>query len=135
MTEKKETTKKAKTAPAKKAKKGVPNSEATRIRSGTEAVEKGRKGGVASGAARREKKILTEILMKKLAKKLPDGGTVGEAVVDSIIATAMAGDVKAFVAIADRVEGKPVQQVDVSGELSVADRLLAARARMQQKND
>ena len=73
--------------------------------------------------------------MKKLAKKLPDGGTVGEAVVDSIIATAMAGDVKAFVAIADRVEGKPVQQVDLSGELSVADRLLAARARMQQKND
>lgn len=135
MTEKKETTKKAKAAPAKKAKKGVPNSEATQFKSGAKAVESGRKGGVASGQAKREKKILTEILMKKLAKKLPDGGTVGEAVVDSIIATAMGGDVKAFVAIADRVEGKPVQQVDLSGELSVADRLLAARARMQQKND
>lgn len=133
MTEKKETTKKAKAAPAKKAKKGVPNSETTQFKSGAKAVESGRKGGVASGQAKREKKILTEILMKKLAKKLPDGGTVGEAVVDSIIATAMGGDVKAFVAIADRVEGKPVQQVDLSGELSVADRLLAARARMQQK--
>lgn len=131
MTEKKETKKKAKAAPAKKGK--VENLKP--FRSVDEAREKGKKGGVASGVARRENKILTALLMKKLAKKLPDGGTVGEAVVDSIIATAMAGDVKAFVAIADRVEGKPVQQVDLSGELSVADRLLAARARMQQKND
>ena len=131
MTEKKETTKKAKAVPAKKGK--VENLKP--FRSVDEAREKGKKGGVASGVSRRENKILTALLMKKLAKKLPDGGTVGDAVVDSIIATAMAGDVKAFVAIADRVEGKPVQQVYLSGELSVADRLLAARARMQQKND
>lgn len=131
MTEKKETTKKAKAASAKKGK--VENLKPCRTKN--EARERGKNGGIASGVARRENKILTALLMKKLAKKLPDGGTVGDAVVDSIIATAMAGDVKAFVAIADRVEGKPVQQVDLSGELSVADRLLAARARMQQKND
>lgn len=38
MSEKKETTEKAKAAPAKKARKGVPNSEATRIRSGNVTV-------------------------------------------------------------------------------------------------
>lgn len=127
--------KKAPAKGAKKAagarKKGVPNGVATRFRSGTEAVEMGKKGGVASGEARREKKIITEIVLRKLAEKLEGSDcTAGEAVVDSIIAQAMAGDVKAFVALADRAEGKPTQQINVAGDVSVSSALLAARGRV-----
>lgn len=42
--------------------KRPPNAEATQFRSGEEAVEKGRKGGIASGQARREKKTIQKIL-------------------------------------------------------------------------
>lgn len=45
--------------------KRPPNAEATQFRSGEEAVENGRKGGIASGQARREKKTL-----RMLAKML-----------------------------------------------------------------
>ena len=43
-------------------KKRPPNAEATQFRSGEEAVENGRKGGVNSGIARREKKTVQKIL-------------------------------------------------------------------------
>ena len=42
--------------------KRPPNAEATQFRSGEEAVENGRKGGIASGQARREKKTIQKIL-------------------------------------------------------------------------
>lgn len=127
--------KKAPAKGAKKAvgarKKGVPNSKATQFQSGAIAVEMGRKGGFASGEAKREKKIITEIVLRKLAEKLEGSDcTAGEAVVDSIIAQAMAGDVKAFVALADRAEGKPTQQINVAGDVSVSSALLAARGRV-----
>ncbi len=112
-------------------KKGVPNSEATQFKTGAKQVEIARRGGIASGEAKREKKIITEIILKKLAEKLEGSEcTAGEAIVDSMLAQAMAGDVKAFVALADRAEGKPVQQVQVDGAVSVADTILAARKRV-----
>ena len=42
--------------------KRPPNAEATQFRSGEEAVENGRKGGVNSGIARRQKKTVQKIL-------------------------------------------------------------------------
>lgn len=42
--------------------KRPPNAEATQFRSGEQAVENGRKGGVNSGIARREKKTVQKIL-------------------------------------------------------------------------
>ncbi len=127
--------KKALTKGAKKAasarKKGVPNSEGTQFKTGAKQVEIARKGGIASGEAKREKKIITEIVLRKLAEKLEGSDcTAGEAVVDSIIAQAMAGDVKAFVALADRAEGRPTQQINVAGDVSVSSALLAARGRV-----
>ncbi len=128
--EKKTPARGSKRSPAAR-KGGVPNGEATQFRSGAEAAKMGKKGGIASGEARREKKIITEIILKKLAEKLEGSEcTAGEAIVDSMLAQAMAGDVKAFVALADRAEGKPVQQVQVDGAVSVADTILAARKRV-----
>ena len=44
----------------------VPNSEATQFRTGKEQVETARQGGIASGIARREKKLFKEAIEKKL---------------------------------------------------------------------
>lgn len=128
---KKTAAKGAKRAPAAR-KKGVANSEATQFKTGAKQVEIARKGGIASGAAKREKKIITEIVLRKLAEKLEGSEqTAGEGIVASIIAQAMAGDVKAFVALADRAEGKPVQQISVEGDVSVSSALIAARSRIK----
>ena len=50
--------------------KGPPNAEATQFRSGEEAVENGRKGGIASGKARREKKTIQKILADLLDSEI-----------------------------------------------------------------
>lgn len=70
-------------------KTNLKNTEATQFRSGCEAVESGRKGGIASGKARREKQKTQQILadlvsiknkdldvFKKLATKLGLGGNI-----------------------------------------------------------
>lgn len=52
--------------------KRPPNAEATQFRSGEEAVENGRKGGIASGQARREKKTIQKILSDLLDSEIKD---------------------------------------------------------------
>ena len=52
--------------------KRPPNAEATQFRSGEEAVENGRKGGIASGQARREKKTIQKILAELLDGQIKD---------------------------------------------------------------
>lgn len=52
--------------------KRPPNAEATQFRSGEEAVENGRKGGIASGQARREKKTIQKILADLLESEIKD---------------------------------------------------------------
>ena len=52
--------------------KRPPNAEATQFRSGEEAVENGRKGGIASGQARREKKTIQKILADLLDGEIKD---------------------------------------------------------------
>lgn len=52
--------------------KRPPNAEATQFRSGEEAVENGRKGGIASGQARREKKTIQKILADLLDGQIKD---------------------------------------------------------------
>ena len=52
--------------------KRPPNAEATQFRSGEEAVENGRKGGIASGQSRREKKTIQKILADLLDGQIKD---------------------------------------------------------------
>ena len=52
--------------------KRPPNAEATQFRSGEDAVENGRKGGIASGQARREKKTIQKILADLLDSEIKD---------------------------------------------------------------
>jgi hypothetical protein len=52
--------------------KRPPNAEATQFRSGEEAVENGRKGGISSGQTRREKKTIQKILIDYLDNDVQD---------------------------------------------------------------
>ena len=52
--------------------KRPPNAEATQFRSGEEAVENGRKGGIASGKARQQKKTIQNILATLCDSKCSD---------------------------------------------------------------
>lgn len=99
------------------------------VTSKEEARRRGKVGGVASGVARKEKKILTEIILRKLAEKSASGQTRGEDIIDAMLQQAQKGNVKAFTALSDRAEGKPIQQVQVEGNVAVAQALLAARKR------
>lgn len=74
--------------------------------------ESARNAGRASGKARREKRRLQDIVRVMLdadSKDDPDM-TVGEALVASMIENALAGDVKAFVALRDTAGDKPTER-------------------------
>lgn len=90
------------------------------VRSENEAREKGRKGGVASGEARRKKRDLRETLETLLKSTLKDeeivskfeefgfkkGMTMQDAISAAMIQQAVKGNVKAFVAIRDTIYPK-----------------------------
>ncbi|MBQ7792915.1 MAG: hypothetical protein IJ366_00510 [Clostridia bacterium] len=98
--------------------KRPPNAEQTQFRSGAEAVENGQKGGVASGEARRNKKLLRECLEILLEKEMTDksGKTMSgaEALATKLFAEAMKGNVKAFEVLRDTAGQKPVEKIVVS---------------------
>lgn len=92
----------------------VPNSE----RSPDEVRENGRKGGIASGVARRRKKDLREaclaILETEITTKTGDKMTGSEAMVAKLFQQAMKGNIKAFIALRDTAGQKPVEKLVVS---------------------
>ena len=98
--------------------KRPPNAEATQFRSGEEAVENGRKGGIASGQARRNKKILRDCLEMLLEKEITDksGNTMtgAEAMAVKVFQQALKGDLKAFEIVRDTAGQKPVEKVVIS---------------------
>lgn len=73
------------------------------------------KGGRATGAKKREKKKLREMLEVFLEKKTQDenGNTIttGEAVTLALIKKCLKGDVKAFEVLRDTIGQKPIEEV------------------------
>ena len=106
------------------------------IQSADEAREKGRKGGIASGVARREKKALRETLEDLLTMSLKNGKptsvekiksiaaikgkniSVQEAIMLAQIQKAIRGDVRAAEFIRDTIGQKPQDNMIVSGEVN-----------------
>lgn len=85
-------------------------------RSTEEAQAWGRKGGIASGIARREKKTFRATLEALLDRKLDGSRLTGrEAVAVALFEKAMSGDVKAFQELRDTVGEKPVDKQELSG--------------------
>lgn len=71
------------------------------------AVRNGRKGGIASGEAKRRRKSLREQL-----EILLENGNTQESVAVALIEKAMGGDVKAFEVLRDTIGEKPVDKVE-----------------------
>ena len=96
----------------------VPMSE----RSQSEARELGRKGGIASGEARRERAKFRELLEQALTAEYIDvldgrtGLSHAEKIVLSVIEKAERGDVRAFQAIVAQVGEEPVQKSSLAVE-------------------
>lgn len=95
------------------------------------AVENGRKGGIASGKAKREKKDLRMALEMLLEKDFTDkNGNVisgAEAITAKLFEQAMKGNIKAFTALRDTVGQAPVQKIAVTEiEQSVIDEVESA---------
>lgn len=83
------------------------------VRSKDEAKSRGKKGGIASGAARREKRTLRQRL--ELLLKVQDevsGQENADAISTALINKALSGDVKAYEVIRDTIGEKPVDKVD-----------------------
>lgn len=79
------------------------------VRSKEEARERGRKGGIASGKSRREKKTLKEELLLLLSQS----GTQKKLSL-ALIEKGLSGDTKAFEVIRDTIGQKPIEKVVVS---------------------
>ena len=77
------------------------------VSSKDEARERGRKGGLASGEARRKRKTLKEELLLMLSE-----GETQQSVTLALIEKAMSGDTKAFEVIRDTIGEKPVDKVE-----------------------
>lgn len=69
------------------------------VRNKTEATELGRRGGIASGVTRKEKKTLSEVLLAQIMKRRPDGRETGEHLAEALILSAISGDVRAMAPI------------------------------------
>lgn len=91
----------------------IPNGEATQFKSGKEAAESGRKGGIASGEAKRKRKAFKEALLLALETKKGDK-TIQEIGIDAVMEKYMFGDLEAFKVIRDTVGEKPTDKMDIS---------------------
>ncbi|ATD81140.1 MULTISPECIES: hypothetical protein [Desulfovibrio] len=90
------------------------------IRSAEEARKKGKKGGIASGVARRKKKTMRELL--EIAMELPSGDkTTAEAITAALLDKALSGDVKAYEVVRDTLGENPKIKMDnqVSGGIEI----------------
>ena len=106
------------------------------VQSTEEAKERGRKGGIASGKARREKRLMRDTLDILLAMPLKNGKfadvdgiknfaalkgkniNVQEAIMIAQVQKAMKGDTKAAEYVRDTIGQKPVDNVVMGGEVN-----------------
>lgn len=81
-----------------------------------EAVKNGRKGGVASGEARKKKRLMREAFEELLAREYHDasGKTLDgtELLALKVFKQAMDGDLKAFEIIRDTTGQKPIERIE-----------------------
>lgn len=98
-------------------KKQIDN-KATQFQSGDEAVKNGRKGGIASGEARRKKRDIRAAIEMLLEKdyngKNGERISGAEAIAIKQMEKALKGDTKAFEVIRDTSGQKPVDKVMIA---------------------
>ena len=90
------------------------------VQSKEEARERGRRGGIASGEARRLKRDARAVLEALMAGKVKIDNkpmTRMEAICLAQIQKALEGDTRAFSAVLDRLEGKPTETAHVTQDV------------------
>ena len=90
----------------------VPNSEATQFQTGSKQVEIARQGGIASGKARREKRLFREAIEARLGAELQD-------IVDAMILQAKDGNVQATTFLRDTIGEKPTDKLEADIDSNV----------------
>ena len=104
---------------------GTKNLIPTNKRSKEEAKRLGKKGGIASGKARREKKTLRQCLEILLEKTIKDKKgieiTGAEAVSLKVFEKALKGDIRAFEVLRDTAGQKPVEKVQMKTDINIAE--------------
>ena len=104
---------------------GTKNLIPTNKRSKEEAKRLGKKGGIASGKARREKKTLRQCLEILLERTLKDKKgiemTGAEAVSLRVFEKALKGDIRAFEVLRDTAGQKPVEKVQMKTDINIAE--------------
>ena len=83
-----------------------------KIKTTSEAREKGRAGGKKSGEVRRQKKLLRDLLEEALETKT-DTGTLSVDITKALIVKALEGDVKAYEVIRDTLGQKPKDKLGI----------------------
>lgn len=86
-----------------------------RVPSSDEAREYGKKGGIASGKKRNEKKMFREAVIKALTAK-EDGTTILDKGVLALCKRMMEGDPKAFEILRDTAGEKPTEKLNATVE-------------------
>lgn len=96
--------------------KGHENLIPTNKRSKDEARELGRKGGIASGKARRERKTLKDELIMLL-----EDDDNNKKISVALLKRALDGDISAFTTIRDTIGEKPTDKIeaDVNSEVTI----------------
>ena len=81
-----------------------------------EQTEIARQGGIASGKARREKRLFREAIEKKLGDSLDN-------IIEAMITKAATGDVQATTFLRDTIGEKPTDKLDMNANVSYEDKL------------
>lgn len=92
------------------------------VRTKEEAKQRGRRGGIASGKARRLKRSIRERLEALLSAKSEEADMDhADAIVLSLVKEATRGNVQAFIAIRDSVGEKPTDKLNssIDGEMLI----------------
>lgn len=89
------------------------------VRSKEEATERGRKGGIASGKARKEKADIRKAVLALLEGDITDkktGNVISgaEAIAVAQMQKALKGDTEAFKVIRDTAGQKPVDKIEIA---------------------
>ena len=81
-----------------------------------EAVKNGRKGGIASGKAKRENKLIRERILERM------GESDWDTMIDNLIERA-SNDTKSFEVLRDTIGQKPVEQLELSSRKEAQNKL------------
>ena len=90
------------------------------VRTKEEARERGKKGGIASGKARQERKAFKEALILALTTK-KDNKTIQDIGIDALMTKYMDGDLEAFKIVRDTIGEKPTDKIQGNLTLTYED--------------